>query len=87
MNMNNFNFDLESAQCELESVDNLLGIYQEFYAEECPSRNDKEEWKALSFADRANMFESAIDAAVDKLRNVINSMDMVIKEHYNKGKT
>ena len=26
--MNNFNFDLESAQCELESVDNLLGIYQ-----------------------------------------------------------
>ena len=85
--MINFNFDLESAQYELECVDNLLSIYQDFYAEECPNRNDKDDWKALSFANRAHMFETAIDTAVDKLQAVIKSMDIAIEQHYNKGKT
>lgn len=78
-----FDFDLENAAIELEEVNNLLGIFNEFVGEECPekdARNHDAVLAAVIFADRHHSFWSLIKTAQDKIIAMHNEMEAAIEK-------
>lgn len=83
--MARFNFDLESAEIELEEVNDLLCIYQEFFENECPQEDECGEDAELSariFAERSYQFRTLIYAAQDKLSRLRKKMKSAIESHF-----
>lgn len=84
-----FEFDLESAERELECINNLLCTYQEFFNDECPEENDRVDdvkLAALLFASRVRQYHSLIDAAQDKIIAMRKEITAAIEKHYGESK-
>ena len=82
--MAEMNFDLEDAQNELETVKNLLGVFQEYFIDECPSDGDT--MGAIVFASRAPQYGSLVSAAWDKIAAMVDEMETAIKEYFSECK-
>ena len=81
-------FDIENAAIMLETVNDLLLIYTDFYETECPT---KENLKTVSpmdalaftagYAERSRTYFCLIDAACDKIRELIAQLNKVINDY------
>lgn len=87
--MAEINFDLENAQCELEQAFSLLGIFQDFYIDECPamSNGNPPAWVTANFADRTHQYIHLIGAAQDTLNRVIKGMGAAIESYYHEARS
>ena len=79
-----FDFDLEMAQVELECINDLLGIFNEFYGEECPAEDTDKmlSVRAVIFCARTHHYASLINAAQDKLIRLREQMNSAIESYY-----
>ena len=84
--MAKFEFDLESAECELENVENLLSVFFGFFNEERPFGKKIDATKALYFVDQCKTYESVLHAAWDKIREVRADMETAIEQYYHESK-
>lgn len=83
--MANFEFDLEQAEMELNNVDNLLSVFWGFFNEERPL--GKADTVANSyFVESCKTYESVINAAWDKVRQVRANMEAAIEKRYSSPK-
>ncbi|MCH5203118.1 MAG: hypothetical protein J1F03_00135 [Oscillospiraceae bacterium] len=84
-----FKFDLENAAIELEHINHLLGIFNEFVSEECPEKDKNKRDKVLAamiFADRMSSFQSLIYAAQDKIIAMHDEMEASIEKYFSDKK-
>lgn len=58
--MAKFEFDLESAECELNNVENLLSVFWGFFNEERPFGKELNTAAALWFVQSCKPYESVI---------------------------
>lgn len=90
--MANFDFDLETAELKLECINNLLGVFLEFWEEECPLGETIDKYdrdhvlSALIFTARSHQFESLIRAAKDKVFELRKDMETAIEKYFNESK-
>lgn len=83
--MKNFDFDLENARIKIKNVMDLLGIFREFFNEECPECdvcNSNTTLDAFVFVKRARCFSSVIDAAHDKVADMYEAMGTAIDKYF-----
>lgn len=80
--MAKFEFDLEQAEMALDDVENLLSVFWGFFAEERPSDENAEFTEALWFAQSCKPYESVLNAAWDKVRQVRAEMEAAINKGY-----
>lgn len=87
--MANIDFDLESAECELEHINDLLSIFQEFMDSECPLEGESgtdAELAAQLYANRSHMYRNVLYAAQDKIIAMRESMNFAIAKYFEKSK-
>ena len=85
----NFEFDLETAALELERVNDLLCVYQEFFESECPpegAKGKEADFAARYFADRSYQFQSVIYAVQDKIIEIHKKMETAIDAYFASAK-
>ncbi len=76
-----FEFDLEQAENELESIEDLLSVFFGFFVEERPF-GEVDTTSALWFVHQCKTYESVVNAARDKVRKVRADMEAAIENHY-----
>lgn len=80
-----FEFELEDAVHELEQINDLLNIYNEFVRNECPeaeARGEDVKLAAQIFAIRTHNYFSLIEAAQDKLSVIRHAMEAAIGKSF-----
>ena len=82
--MAKFEFDLEQAEQALDDVTNLLSVFWGFFNEERPLFEDPDTFKARWFVQGCKTYESVLNAAWDKVREVHADMEAAINKHYHK---
>lgn len=81
-----FNFDLESAEQTLDDAVNLLSVFWTFFNEKRPSYDTFETFKAAWFIDYCREYESVLNAACDKVREVHKDMEIAINSCFEEAK-
>lgn len=81
--MAKFDFDLETAEYELEIIDDLLSVFLGFF-EERPEENDI--LAARLFVSQCKIYESVLVAAWDKLKAIRGDMKTAIAKYFEKEK-
>ena len=81
----NFEFDLESAECELEDVENLLSVFFGFFNEERPFGKNIDAAAAFWFVNQCEIYKSVLNAAWDKIRKLRTDMEAVTCGEVKKG--
>lgn len=84
--MQKFEIDLEQVEHELDDTLNLLSIFWGFFNEERPFGDKINELEALLFVNSCKTYESVINVAWDKLRNLHSDVKTAIETHYSKHK-
>lgn len=84
--MANFNFDLESTECELENIENLISVFWGFFNEERPFGEKIDKTEALYFVKSCKIYDSVINAAWDKIRAIRAEMEAAIEQQYRESK-
>ena len=81
-------FDIENAAIMLETANDLLLIYTDFYETECPTEENLKTvspMEALAFAagyaERSRTYFCLIDAARDKIRELIAQLNKTINDY------
>lgn len=66
----------EKLAWELEKARNLIKVFDEFITNECPAADSEgEDFAAMAFARRVEMFESTLLAAMDMLGAAQNTLE------------
>lgn len=84
--MANFNFDLETAEYELENIENLLSVFWGFFNEERPLEEKANTTAACLFVTQCKTYESVFVAAWDKVQAIREDMETAIKKQYGSKK-
>lgn len=81
-------FDIENAISVLETANDLLLIYTDFYETECPTEENLKTVSpmealafAASYAERSRTYFCLIDAAHDKIRELTAQLNKAINDH------
>lgn len=80
-----FEFDLESAEQELENTENLISVFFGFFNEERPVGKKIDTAEASWFVTQCKIYESVINAAWDKIRKLRADMEIAIEKQYSES--
>lgn len=80
--MAKFEFDLESAEYELETIEDLFSVFWGFFNEERPFGEKIDTIASSLFVNQCKTYESVLNAAWDKVRRVRADMEAAINKGY-----